>query len=149
GREPVARLRGRRRRPGPVPGRPGRPPRLSSAGPAGAPMSTDLTRVLDTAVRDALAYIRTLDADAGADLAELRRRQLVRPSVVIVGETKRGKSSLINALLGVPGLSPVDAAVATATYLQFVPGDPAARAWPPGAADPIDVDDLREWATGR
>jgi hypothetical protein len=111
-------------------------------------MTPDLTKVLDTAVRDALAYLRGVDADAGADLAELRRRQLVRPSVVIVGETKRGKSSLVNALLGVPGLSPVDAAVATATYLQFVPGAPHAQAWLPGAAEPIAVDDLRRWATG-
>ena len=108
-----------------------------------------LTGVLDTAVRDTLAYVRTADPDAGADLAELRRRQLIRPQVVVVGETKRGKSSLINALLGVPGLSPVDAAVATAAYLQFVPGEPGARAWLPGSGDPIAVGDLREWATGR
>ena len=111
-------------------------------------MSTDLTGVLDAAVRDTLAYVRTADPDAGAELAELRRRRLTRPSVVVVGETKRGKSSLINALLGVPGLSPVDAAVATATYLQFVPGAFAARAWLPGSAEPIAVDDLAGWATG-
>jgi hypothetical protein len=111
-------------------------------------MSGDLTTILDKTVRDTLAYVRGADPDAGADLAELRRRQLVRPSVVVVGETKRGKSSLINALLGVPGLSPVDAAVATAAYLQFVPGPYAARAWTAGSAQPIDVDDLRRWATG-
>ena len=111
-------------------------------------MTTDLTPVLDAAVRDTLAYVRTADPDAGAELAELRRRRLTRPSVVVVGETKRGKSSLINALLGVPGLSPVDAAVATATYLQFVPGDFAVRAWLPGAAEPVAVDDLAGWATG-
>ena len=111
-------------------------------------MSTDLTTRLDTAVRDALAYVRNVDPDAGAELADLRRRELTRPSIVVVGETKRGKSSLINALLGVPGLSPVDAAVATATYLQFVPGPPGARAWPPGATDPVPVTDLAAWATG-
>jgi len=109
---------------------------------------SDLTAVLDTTVRDTLAYVRTVDSDAGAELAELRRREVVRPSVVVVGETKRGKSSLINALLGVPGLSPVDAAVATATYLQFVPGEPAARAWLPGGGEPVPVDDLAGWATG-
>jgi hypothetical protein len=111
---------------------------------------TDLTAVLDTAVRDTLAYVRSTDPDAGAELADLRRQHLVRPSLVVVGETKRGKSSLINALLGVPGLSPVDAAVATATYLQFVPGPRlAARAWAPGAAEPADITDLTAWATGR
>ncbi|GIM94931.1 dynamin family protein [Paractinoplanes toevensis] len=111
-------------------------------------MTGDLTKTLDTAVRDTLAYVRSQDPDAGADLAELRRRELIRPSLVVVGETKRGKSSLINALLGVPGLSPVDAAVATATYLQFVPGPFAVNAWLPGSAAPIAVDDLRAWATG-
>jgi hypothetical protein len=110
----------------------------------------DLTTVLDTAVRDTVAYVRTADPDAGADLAELRRTELVRPSIVVVGETKRGKSSLINALLGVPGLSPVDAAVATAAWLQFVPGDTfAARAWLPGGGEPVDIDDLGPWATGK
>jgi len=103
---------------------------------------------LDVAVRDTLAYLRTADPDAAADLADLRRRHLTRPSVVLVGETKRGKSSLINALLGVPGLSPVDAAVATSTYLHFTPGAYSAKAWLPGAGEPVDVEDLRAWATG-
>jgi hypothetical protein len=111
-----------------------------------------LAEKLDTAVRDALAAVRAQDADAGAELAELRRRELTRPSIVLVGETKRGKSSLLNALLGVPGLSPVDAAVATATYLHFSPGATVtAAAWVPGAPQPIDVDlaQLAAWATGR
>jgi hypothetical protein len=108
----------------------------------------DMTAALDAAVGEALAYVRTADPDAGAELAELRRRQLTRPSIVLVGETKRGKSSLINALLGVPGLSPVDAAVATSTYLHFTPGPLEMRAWVPGDPDPVDITDLREWATG-
>lgn len=106
-------------------------------------------RELESTVADVLAFVRGQDPDAGAELAELRRRQLTRPSVVLVGETKRGKSSLINALLGVPGLSPVDAAVATTAYLSFTPGPYAARAWVPGAAEPVDVDDLAVWATGQ
>ncbi|MFG1990597.1 dynamin family protein [Actinoplanes sp. NPDC048988] len=109
----------------------------------------DLASVLDACVRDTLAYVKSQDPDAGAELAQLLRVRVTRPQVVIVGETKRGKSSLINALLGVHGLSPVDAAVATATYLQFVPGEYAVRAWPPGAAEPVAVDDLAEWATGQ
>ena len=39
--------------------------------------------------------------------------------MVIVGETNRGKSSLLNALIGAPGASPVDAGVATCTWLLF------------------------------
>ncbi|GAA2901675.1 dynamin [Actinoplanes cyaneus] len=110
----------------------------------------DLTPLMDAAVRDTLAYLRTVDMDAAADLAQLRRTQLTRPGVVVVGETKRGKSSLVNALLGVPGLSPVDAAVTTATYLSFVPGDTYhARAWLPEGGEPVDVDDLTDWAAGK
>ncbi|MEU8660865.1 dynamin family protein [Actinoplanes philippinensis] len=108
----------------------------------------DLTTVLDTAVRDTISYLRTADPDAAADLVQLRRAHLTRPGVVVVGETKRGKSSLVNALLGVPGLSPVDAAVTTAAYLSFVPGDTfTARAWLPGGEE-IDIDDLSAWARG-
>ncbi len=106
-----------------------------------------MTIDLDPAVRDTLAWLRTADPDAAADLADLRRRELTRPSIVLVGETKRGKSSLINALLGVPGLSPVDAAVATSAYLHFSPGPYTARAYGPGH-EPVDVTDLRDWATG-
>jgi hypothetical protein len=102
---------------------------------------------LEKIAADVLAFVRTRDPDAGADLAELRGRQVVRPSVVLVGETKRGKSSLLNALLGVPGLSPVDAAVATNTYLHFSPGPPAATAYTP-EPQPIEVAELARWATG-
>lgn len=112
----------------------------------------DLTSLLDTAVRDAIAAVRTEDPDAAAELTELRRQQVTRPSIVLVGETKRGKSSLLNALLGVPGLSPVDAGVATATYLHFSPGPQlTATAHVPGLAEPrpIGPDRLRQWATGR
>ncbi|HWS36848.1 MAG TPA: dynamin family protein, partial [Actinoplanes sp.] len=109
----------------------------------------DLTALLDTAVRDTVSYLRTADPDAAADLIELRRAHLTRPGVVVVGETKRGKSSLINALLGVPGLSPVDAAVTTAAYLSFVPGTAfSARAWLPGGEE-IEIDSLDEWARGK
>jgi tRNA U34 5-carboxymethylaminomethyl modifying GTPase MnmE/TrmE len=97
-----------------------------------------------------MAYLRKADPDAASDVDALRRRELGRPSIVVVGETKRGKSSLINALIGVPGLSPVDVAVATATYLEFAHGpQPAAKAWLPGREDPVPfgLDALRDWAT--
>jgi hypothetical protein len=110
----------------------------------------DLAGALETGVQQAVAYLRTADAEAAAEVDEMRRRRLTRPSVVLVGETKRGKSSLLNALLGVPGLSPVGAAVATSAYLEFLPGAAAAaRAYVPGVDEPVPlaVADLRDWAS--
>jgi hypothetical protein len=109
-----------------------------------------LEAVLRSSVDAALAYLRTLDSDAAADLDQVRLREVTKPSVVVVGETKRGKSSLVNMLLGAPGLSPVDAAVATASYLEFSHAPTAgARAYLPGQADPVPVDvgELSRWAT--
>ncbi|GAA3859718.1 dynamin family protein [Saccharothrix violaceirubra] len=62
------------------------------------------------------ALVRSLDPEAAAFVEGTRGGAA---SVVVVGETNRGKSSLVNALLATPGLSPVDAEVATATYLVF------------------------------
>jgi GTPase SAR1 family protein len=53
-------------------------------------------------------------------------RSQAEASVVVVGEVKRGKSALINALVGTPGLCPVDSDVATNTYLVVRNGAPRA-----------------------
>ena len=71
------------------------------------------------------------------------------PTVVVVGETKRGKSSLVNSLLGRPGLSPVDVEVATLVHIAFSYADtPTAKVSLRGQQEPIDidVDDLFDWA---
>ncbi|NNG36731.1 dynamin family protein [Nakamurella aerolata] len=89
-----------------------------------------VTTALPQAIRhwreSAVEWVRTGDdpdaAQTAAVLAE-RRKVAVSPEVVVVGETNRGKSSLVNALLGVPGLSPVDAGVATCTYLRLSYGE--------------------------
>ncbi|MEH1126701.1 dynamin family protein [Micromonospora sp. CPCC 206061] len=114
------------------------------------PSPASLAKLLGGAVDASMAYLRKTDPDAASDVDALRRRELGRPSIVVVGETKRGKSSLVNALIGVPALSPVDAAVATATYLEFAHGpQPGAKAWLPGREDPVPfgLDALRDWAT--
>ncbi|HET8657464.1 MAG TPA: dynamin family protein [Micromonosporaceae bacterium] len=109
-----------------------------------------LATLVGNGVDTGLAFLRKLDPDAAADLDAQRRKEVTRPVVVIVGETKRGKSALANALVGVPGLSPVDAAVATAAYLELVHSPShGARAWLPGRAEPValSLGDLRDWAT--
>jgi hypothetical protein len=107
-------------------------------------------KLLRAAIDGGLAFLRKVDPDAAADVDTLRRRETTRPSIVVVGETKRGKSSLVNMLIGVPNLSPVDAAVATASYLEFThSASHGARAWVPGREDPVPLSlgDLRDWGT--
>jgi hypothetical protein len=107
-------------------------------------------RALRTAIDGGLASLRKIDPDAAADIDVLRRTEVVHPSIVVVGETKRGKSSLVNMLIGVPDLSPVDAAVATSAYLVFSHASAhAAHAYLPGREDPVPLGhgDLRDWGT--
>ncbi|MEY2463961.1 MAG: hypothetical protein QOH64_2099, partial [Acidimicrobiaceae bacterium] len=84
----------------------------------GTASRAEAAAVLDVAFQAANAYQRT---DLGERLAGARRR-LDDPSfhVLVVGEFKQGKSSLINALLGME-VCPVDDDVATAvpTLLRF------------------------------
>ena len=109
-----------------------------------------LQKLLKAGIEGSLAYLRKVDPDAAADLDTLRRREVAKPRIVVVGETKRGKSSLTNMLIGVPNLSPVDAAVATASYLEFsYSKNHGARAYVPGREDPIPLklNELRDWGT--
>lgn len=71
-------------------------------------------------------------------------------TLVVAGETKRGKSSLINALLGRPGLSPVDADVATNAYIVFRHSEHETVTVHRGdgtEADTADVHTLADWAS--
>ncbi|MDQ3678378.1 MAG: dynamin family protein [Actinomycetota bacterium] len=69
------------------------------------------------------------DARGRADLAasvrgEVERLKSVGATLVVAGEAKRGKSSLVNALLGRPDLVPVDADVATNARIVLRHGSP-------------------------
>lgn len=84
------------------------------------------------------SQLKELDPDA-AQLVD-SRPGTGTPSVVVVGETNRGKSSLVNAILATPGLSPVDADVATASYLVFDHAEQwLARACYPGELAPVNI----------
>lgn len=70
--------------------------------------------------------LRPFKYDAVADLAEARSDPAEQTrSVVVVGEVKRGKSALVNALVGWRGASPVGVDVTTSTTIAF--GSPAAE----------------------
>ncbi len=72
-----------------------------------------------------------------AEAAEAARKRLATPviRVVVMGEFKKGKSSLVNALLDAP-VCAVDDDIATAARLEIGHGDqPAARVWRRGGPD--------------
>lgn len=114
-----------------------------------AKVADALPDVLRKTTDSLLGTLKEVDPEAAGWVTDVRRRQETKPSVVVVGETKRGKSSLINALLASPGLSPVDADVATATYLVFDHAEQwRAQACYPGRQPvPFEVSELPMWTS--
>lgn len=121
----------------------------SSSGSAGATGTTGTgtaTAVVELGLRACEAYARP-------DLAERltrAKRALADPAVhvVVVGEFKQGKSTLVNALVGA-NACPVDDDVATAvpTYVRHG-GEPRAELifeGDPPRREPVDVADVRRW----
>ena len=114
------------------------------------PQPLSLPKQVAQARETLLALLRESAPESAAWVEEIRGKRRKLPSVVVVGETNRGKSSLVNAMLDAPGLSPVDADVATATYLVFGQGEEwAARACYPGqlAPVPVSLDRLVNWVS--
>ncbi|WP_127784320.1 dynamin family protein [Rhodococcus sp. X156] len=110
---------------------------------------------LPTAVRAAITELSALlaeaDPTAAAQLSRQQARPTEAPTVVLIGETNRGKSSLVNALLATPELSPVQAGPATSTYLvlrhgpQWSAQGRYADERPPV---PVDLAELPAWVCG-
>ncbi|TWH21608.1 dynamin family protein [Prauserella rugosa] len=97
-----------------------------------------------------LTLLRGEAPESAAWVEQQRKASASKPTVVVVGETNRGKSSLVNALLAKQGLSPVDAEVATSTYLVFDHADEwSARACYPGQLAPVGfpMEELVRWAS--
>jgi hypothetical protein len=103
--------------------------------------------VVDLGLKACAAYDRP---DLGERLS-VQRRKLGEPGihVVVIGEFKQGKSSLVNALVGAP-VCPVDDDVATAlpTYVRHG-AQPGARVivdTDPPRRDPVPLDQIRKYA---
>jgi len=91
------------------------------------------------------------DDEAGAAEAldaDVARVQAGNAAVVVVGEKKRGKSSLINALIGRPGLLPVDADVATCVHIVVSHGPDGATVVLGGGPEgrQVGLDAIAEYA---
>lgn len=84
---------------------------------------------------------------------EVRSSAITRPlTIVVVGETSRGKSGLINALLSMPDLLPVDSDVATGVYILVGHGEsPQLRLYTSGSVGPLhgEIDELGDWGSVR
>lgn len=113
---------------------------------------------LDAQVKAALdGASRILKRDGAAEIAERAWAQLTAPpaptSVVVIGEVKRGKSSLTNTLLGGVQASQVDVDIATSAFLRFsppadgVPDRETKLLYAGGRERVVDFDDLPDWVT--
>jgi len=118
-----------------------------------SPPETTSPALVDVAdcARATAALLREFDRAEIADAVQghARRPSSDKPTVVVVGETKRGKSSLVNALLGRTDLSPVDVEVATLVHITFrYAQTPAAQVFIRGQQEPVvvGVDELFDWA---
>lgn len=115
---------------------------------AAAPTTAALAASQTAAVRQTL---ENLAGELGLEVPgfEGSRDGAAVATVVVVGEPKNGKSTLVNALVGQAGLSPVDYAVATATYIAISYGSPGARVYPAGEDLPeeIHLDELASWTS--
>ncbi|QUQ70104.1 dynamin family protein [Kutzneria sp. CA-103260] len=112
------------------------------------PPTPQLPQLVKQARERLATLLREHDKRAADQVDKLLARRDDTPSIVVVGETNRGKSSLVNALIATPGLSPVDADVATATYLVLRHGPQWTAS--AGYAEPIDIpiEDVGRWVTG-
>lgn len=88
------------------------------ASPAAEAPPRERAEVLLSSITDKI--LRPFGYDAISDLAEQRAQSMEQTrSVVVVGEVKRGKSSLVNALVGWRDASPVGVDVTTSTTISF------------------------------
>ncbi|MCZ4521189.1 dynamin family protein [Rhodococcus ruber] len=110
----------------------------------------------DAATKKTLAgatkILRMYGYDATAALAEEKASTVDhRQSVVVVGEVKRGKSSLVNALVGA-WVSPVGVELTTSASLVFVPSTSSRPAGTaelvfPGGTQHVGSTELPDWVT--
>src|SRR6188768_3311253 len=91
------------------------------AKPSGSAGVPDFGTRIDSALGAAGKILRAYKFDDAAALAEAKVRSTEQQRrVVVVGEVKRGKSALVNALVGLRDATPVDVDVTTSASVHLV-----------------------------
>lgn len=114
------------------------------------PISQSAIEVDLLSLQDLAARIKASAVVEACDVELQRLRSPIRPVVVVVGEISKGKSTLINALLGYPELLPVDIDVTTGSYIRLTYGDsPLAVIFAEGqeSGTTVDLHELSEWVS--
>ena len=113
-----------------------------------------LRREVETAAKTLSSALKILDRYGHEDVAAAIRRTwgdtALRGTVVVVGEVKRGKSSVINAIAGARDLLPVDVDVCTSAPVQVLRSEENTDVIDLNFGDRIErapLSELREWAT--
>ncbi len=113
-----------------------------------------LRREVETAAKTLSSALKILDRYGHEDVAATIRRTwgdtALRGTVVVVGEVKRGKSSVINAIAGARDLLPVDVDVCTSAPVQVLRSEENTDVIDLNFGDRIErapLSELREWAT--
>ncbi|MFV3116695.1 dynamin family protein [Gordonia amicalis] len=103
-------------------------------------------------VADAVKVLRAYKKNAVADLAEAKLHRDPQRIVVVAGEVQRGKSSLVNALVGRRDLCPVGVDVTSSVAVSVTTSDSleagqTAELFFATEPRPIPVDELADWVT--
>ncbi|PZT93228.1 MAG: hypothetical protein DI630_27380, partial [Gordonia sp. (in: high G+C Gram-positive bacteria)] len=102
-------------------------------------------------VAEAGKVLRAYKHDAVADLAETKLHRTPQRTVVVAGEVQRGKSSLVNALVGYRDLCPVGVDVTSSVAVSVTTaGDlpaHAAELFFPSGPRPAEIGELADWVT--
>lgn len=114
-------------------------------------MSSSAADELDACAVQACALLETLQLADWRTWLDAKRtaRSGDLPVVVVAGESKRGKSAFVNALLGQEGLSPSGYEQITSAYIVFgyAPEPGAVVRLRDGTVTAIPLSDLATWAT--
>jgi hypothetical protein len=114
------------------------------------PAEKALREAVATTLDATLGHLRRLDPDAAAEIDAVRRARPAFPSIVLIGETGRGKSALAGVLLDSPGIAPIETPTtwqlpAPPIAFRFAEERSAVAELADGARLPLDAHTSASW----